>query len=937
MVHRQRLLSVLFVVAAFVPAFAFDSAGQNTISLWGTWAFRLDPGNSGIQEKWYTREFDESVTLPGTTDENSKGVKKDEHHEGRLSRVYSWIGPAWYKRRVTIPDSWENKRVILFLERTKNVRVWVDDKDCGSGDSLSAPQVYDLTGAVTPGAHLLTILVDNAKLPPVGPAHAVDERTQTNWNGIVGKIELRATDGLWLDDIQAYPEIAQKKAKLRVVIKNRTPWLGMADLKIRAASWNTPEPVEFGEQIQPVRIESSPAAFEVVYEFGDAVPLWSEFDPVMIRLTVLMETNAGAYRLTDSRTINFGMREFATRRSQFTINGTPVFLRGKNDACIFPLTGYPPMDRAGWMRVMKIAKSYGINHYRFHSWCPPEAAFEAADELGIYIQAELPNKRDFGTPEHDDYLRLEGERIFKAFGDHPSFVMFTLGNELGRNQAYFDMVDHFKKIDPRRLYAQGTNNENYPGSDLSLASGDDFWVTSKTGLSHPVRGSFFQGDFAEPHIEHRSPSTMVDFSESIAGIPVPVVGHETGQFQTFPDFREIPKYTGVLRARNYEIFRDRLTAKQMLDQANDFVRASGALAVLCYREDIEAALRTPGFGGFQLLDLQDFPGQGTAPVGILNAFMESKGLITPNAWREFCCETVPLLRMKKYTWTTDETFIGRLQVAHYGAGSLDDARMTWTVTDGKGQAVASDKLDSLTIEQGKVSEAGMFCFPLAGVEAPQRLSIGLSLEDTPFLNHYSIWVYPSELDTSVPQGVRMTRALDSTTMSVFDQGGRVIFFPDLNKLEHSIKGSFQTDFWCFPMFRRAAQQRHIEVAPGTLGIFCDPKAPALTQFPTDFHSDWQWWHLVKNSRPIILDNTPPGYRPIVQVIDNFERNHKLGLIFEAKVGRGRLLVCTIDLLGHLDKPEARQLLHCLLQYVDSDKFRPQTEWPLELLEEILTE
>jgi hypothetical protein len=937
MVHRQRLWSILFVFLAFAPAFAFDSAGENTILLSGTWAFKLDPKSSGIKDKWYTRALDDSVILPGTTDENFKGEKKDEHHDGRLSRVYSWIGPAWYQRRVTIPDSWENKRVILLLERTKNGRVWVDDKDCGSDDSLSAPQIYDLTGAMTPGAHLLTILVDNAKLPPVGPAHAVDERTQTNWNGIVGKIELRATDGLWLDEIQAYPDIAQKKVKLKVVIKNRTQWLGMADLKIRASSWNTPEPIEFGERIQAVRIKSSRAAFEVVYEFGDEVPLWSEFDPAMIRLTVLMEANAGTYRLRDSQTLNFGMREFSTRRNQFTINGTPVFLRGKNDACIFPLTGYPPMDKAGWVRVMQIAKSYGINHYRFHSWCPPEAAFEAADDLGIYIQAELPNKRDFGSPEHDNYLKREGERIFKAFGNHPSFVMLTLGNELGRNQTYFDMVDHFKKIDPRRLYAQGTNNENYPGSDLSLASGDDFWVTSKTGLSLPVRGSFFQGDFAEPHIEHRSPSTMVDFSESIAGIPVPVVGHETGQFQVFPDFTEIPKYTGVLRARNYEIFRDRLAAKHMLDQANDFVRASGALAVLCYREDIEAALRTPGFGGFQLLDLQDFPGQGTAPVGILNAFMESKGLITPESWREFCSETVPLLRMKKYIWTTDETFIGRLQVAHYGAGSLDDARMTWTVTDGKGQIIASDRLDPLTVEQGKVSEAGMFYFPLAEVEAPQRLSIGLFLEDTPFQNHYSIWVYPPELDTSVPQGIRMTRSLDSTTMSDLDQGGRVLLFPDLKKLKHSIKGSFQTDFWCFPMFRRAAQQRQIEVAPGTLGILCDPNAPALAQFPTDFHSDWQWWHLVKNSRPVILDDTPPEYRPIVQVIDNFERNHKLGLIFEARVGKGRLLACAIDLLGHQDKPEARQLLHSLLQYVGSDEFRPQTEWPVKWLEEIFEE
>ena len=939
MVRKFRFLIVVFLLMVFMPNLAFDSENENCISLSGTWAFQLDPKNSGVDENWFSLDLEDTVKLPGTTDENFKGIKKDEYHDGRLSRVYYWKGPAWYQRQVTIPESWKNKRVTLFLERTKNVQVWVDDSYCGSDDSLSAPQIYDLTDAMTPGRHVLTILVDNAKLPPVGPAHAVDERTQTNWNGIIGKIELRATDGLWLGDIQVYPDIVQKKAILKVIIKNQTRWLGMADLKLRATSWNAPVSIEFGEQIQPVRIESSPATFEVVYHFGDEVPLWSEFEPAMIRLSVVMEANVGKYWLRNSKTINFGMREFATLRNQFTINGTPVFLRGKNDACIFPLTGYPPMDKAGWVRVLDIAKSYGINHYRFHSWCPPEAAFEAADELGIYFQAELPNKRDFGLPDHDDYLRREGERILKAFGNHPSFVMFTLGNELGRNQAYFDMVAHFRKLDPRHLYAQGTNNENYPGSNLSLASGDDFWVTSKTGLSHPVRGSFFQGDYAEPHIEHRSPSTLVDFNESIAGIPVPVVGHEIGSFQVFPDFREIPKYTGVLRARNYEIFRDRLAAKHMLDQANDFVRASGALTVLCYREDIETALRTPGFGGFQLLDLQDFPGQGTAPVGILNAFMESKGLITPQAWREFCCETVPLLRMNKYIWTTTETFVGRVGVAHYGPASLENAQIFWSVEDDTGQILASDELPVLSIEQGRVSEADMISFPLSKVKAPQKVTVTVSLKGTRFLNRYPVWVYPPEVDTSLPQGVRIIQELDPPSLAQLEQGGRFLLFPDLKKLKrsNSIKGSFQTDFWCFPMFRRAAQRRNIEVAPGTLGILCDPAAPALALFPTEFHSNWQWWHLVKNSRPVILDETPADYRPTVQVIDNFERNHKLGLIFEARVGKGKLLVCAIDLLGQQEKPEARQLLHSLLQYLDSDTFRPQSELPVKFLKEIFSE
>jgi hypothetical protein len=922
----------------FAPVLGVDSEDENRISLSGTWAFQLDPENNGVGEKWFSRDLEDTIILPGTTDENSKGIKKDEHHDGRLSRVYYWVGPAWYQCRVTIPESWKNKRVTLFLERTKNAQVWLDETHCGSDDSLSVPHIYDLTEAITPGRHVLTILVDNAKLPPVGPAHAVDERTQTNWNGIIGKIELRVTDGLWLDDIQVYPDILQKKAVLKVIIKNQTRWLGMADLKLHATSWNTLTSIDFGEQIQPVRIESSPATFQVEYHFGDKVPLWSEFEPAMIRLSVAMEANVGQYWLRDSKTIDFGMHDFATERNQFTINGTPVFLRGKNDCCIFPLTGYPPMDKAGWMRVLGIAKSYGINHYRFHSWCPPEAAFVAADELGIYFQAELPNKRDFGQPDHDNYLRREGERILKAFGNHPSFVMFTLGNELGRNQAYFDMVAHFKKLDPRRLYAQGTNNENYPGSNLSLAPGDDFWVTSKTGLSHPVRGAFFQGDYDKGHIEHRPASTMVDYSQSIAGIPVPVVGHEIGSFQVSPDFTEIPKYTGVLRARNYEIFRDRLEAKHMLDQASDFVRASGALAVLCYREDIEAALRTPGFGGFQLLDLQDFPGQGTAPVGILNAFMESKGLITPQAWREFCCETVPLLRMDKYTWTTEETFVGRIQVAHYGLASLENAQITWAVKDNAGRLLASGELPALFLEQGRVNEAGMISFPLSKVKAPQKVTVTVSLKDTGFVNRYPVWVYPPEIDTSVPQGVRMIQELDPPILAQLEQGGRFLLSPDLKKQEprNSIKGSFQTDFWCFPMFRRAAQRRNIEVAPGTLGILCDPATPALASFPTEFHSNWQWWHLVKNSRPIILDETPADYRPIIQVIDNFERNHKLGLIFEARVGKGKVLVCAIDLLGHQDKPEARQLLHSLLQYLGSDTFTPQSELPAKFLKDIFS-
>lgn len=930
------------------------TARGTRLSLEGTWRFQLDPDKVGVEQAWYAHTLDDTVTLPGTTDENHKGILKNEARDDRLSRVWYWKGPAWYQRRVTIPDAWAGKRIALLLERSKNTRVWIDQTFCGWEDTLSAPQLFDVTGSMTPGDHTVTILVDNARLPPVGPSHAVDERTQTNWNGIVGKIELQATDPVWLDDIQVYPDVENKEVRVRAAIGNITGKAYTGQIAVACTSTNVDRPSALEAQTAKVKGDVNGSVTEFICQAGEKAPLWDEFQPALLSLTLDLKASTEDNTFADRRSVTFGMRQFATQRSQFTVNGRPTFLRGKLDCCFFPLTGYPPMDMAGWLRVLSMAKSYGINHYRFHSWCPPRAAFEAADELGMYLQPELPNKRSaFNAPENQeaayhnidrlnvkssetkvslyDYGKREGELILKAYGNHPSFVMFTLGNELGRTRGMYDLVAHFRKIDPRHLYAQGSGNMHW---NPSLPLGDDFWVTNKTAKTLPVRGAFFQGDYPNPHIEHASPSTMVDFSDAIAGVPVPVVSHENGSFQVSPDFREIPKYTGVTRARNLEIFRERLLEAGMLDQAHDFVRASGALSVLCHREDIEACLRTGALGGFQMLDIQDFPGQGTALVGILNVFMESKGLITPAAWRQFCCETVPLLRMKKYTWTTDETFVGRVQVAHYGPADLPDARVTWKVTDSNGEEVRRDAFDPEMIEQGQVCEVDMFSLSLGDVTAAQKLTITLAIEGTPYRNDYPIWVYPPKVDTNAPKGVVVTDSLSSPSSQMhLASGGRVLLLPKLDQLPRSIEGGFQSEFWS-PMFAVAARKRGLKPPPGTLGILCDPEAPALVAFPTEFHSNWQWWHLIKNARPVILDDTVHAYRPTVQVIDNFVTNHKLGLIFETRMGPGRLLVCAIDLLGHSDRPEARQLLHSLLQYAGSRAFYPKHEIDRALLKRL---
>ena len=933
---------------------------NETVDLSGIWKFQLDPDNLGLINLWYNQEFSDSIRLPGTTDENEKGTFIDEQEVERLSRLWSWEGAAWYQKEVDIPEDWTGKNIKLLLERTKDTYVWFDGINCGYENTLSAPQYFDLTKAVKPGKHLITVLVDNAKLPPVGNSFAISEKTQTNWNGIIGRIELHVTDPVWIDEVQVYPEIKSNSIKIRLTFGNITGNESEGELHVRAESWNTKKTIKFKSRKEKIRKITNNQVIEYEYRFDKKAPLWDEFDPVLIRLNINLSVNSDGLTSSNTKQIDFGMREFQQKGRHLYINGKRLFLRGRVDCANYPLTGYPPMRKEEWIELFRKLKSYGINHWRFHSWFPPQAALLAADEEGVYLQPELPNQSyDMDNKNSYDetfqkmyivdtiwvesarvnmtlkeYLRREGELIFKYYGNHPSFTMFTLGNELGRNRAMFDLVRHFKEMDPRRLYAQGSNNM---ALNPSRAKGDDFWVTARASGKYGVRGSFAVHlcPKIKPHIEYTPPSSLHTYSLALENVDAPAISHEVGQFQVSPDFTDIPKFTGVTRARNYEVFRERLKKASMLDQADDFVQASGKLAVICYREDIEAALRTPDFAGFQLLDIQDFPGQGTALVGILNDFMESKGLVTPEKWSQFCSEVVPLLKMRKYTWTNDEEFRGDIEIAHYGKEDFRDAEVSWKLVTGSGESLSEGIFTQVSIARGGVSDIGEISFPLKLIEKAEKLKVVISLEGTKYKNEYDIWVYPKSIDTSIPEGILVSEQMDLKTRRHLQNGGKAIIIPDHNKLTHCINGAFQTDFWCYPMFARGAIKRGMEPAPGSLGFLCDPDAPLLEHFPTEFHSNWQWWQLVKNCKPIILDDTPADYKPLVQTIDNFTRNHKLGMIFETRYGEGSALICAIDLLNLQDKPEARQLYYSILNYVKSDDFSPGTELGQEVLNKIL--
>jgi len=803
---------------------------------------------------------------------------------------------------------------------------------------LAVVHIYELGANIQPGTHKLTVLVDNEATPGVNGGHQITNDTQTNWNGILGEMYLQATDKVWIENALVYPDVKSRKIRVKIFVGGKTAGNVSGKVILSAESvastkkCNTAKATFEFADIE----EEAPLVFD--YDMGPDTILWDEFCPALYRLKNLLVVSGGNNTYRDCREVTFGMRQFSRKDSQFTINDKKTFLRGKHDALVFPLSGYPPMTKQRWLEVFKIAKEYGINHYRFHSCCPPKAAFAAADEVGIYLQPELYNFGwDHNNSQTIEYNLKEGMRILKTYGNHPSFVMFTLGNELrGGREKRAELTSKFRRFDNSRLYAEASN---YDFREPKLSLGDDYWTTARTkhGAAGAVRGSFAHGNLPSGHIQILPPSTEYDYSKAIESVPVPVIGHEIGQFQVYPNFREIDKYQGVQKPWNLEVFRKRLKDKEMLGQADAFFRASGALSVICYKEDIETALRTEGFAGFQLLDLQDFPGQGTALVGILDAFMDSKGLVKPSNWRQFCSETVPLLRFSKYTWTADEVFNAKFEIAHYGPTDIIAAQPVWTLTDAYGNVISRGELAAASIRQGGIYEAGQINIVLADYQTPQKYTMTIGLKGTDWRNQYPIWVYPAKVNTKIAGegNVRICRDWNSQTVSLLEEGKSVILIPEPETIPNSIEGFFASDYWCYPMFKKICERKGKKVAPGTLGILCDPKHALFSKFPTEFHSNWQWWHLLMNSRSIILDAAPAEYRPIVQTIDNFQRNHKLGLIFECRVDGGKLLICSMDVAGQQKHPEARQMLSSLISYAESADFNPHFAFTPEFVSSLL--
>lgn len=850
------------------------------IDLSGQWRVKLD----AEKQETMPQAYPETMMLPGTTSAAGLGMPNPAKERGCLTDAYRFEGAVWFMRTFTAGD-WTGEQTMLTLERTRKTTVYLDGRPIGHQESLCTPHRYFLP-PVHAGEHTLVIRVDNTDYPTRG-GHLTSPDTQSNWNGITGEISLTVAHTL-LTDLTVRPDLRRGCLRVHGHIIGAPD--GVAGIVLPGQM----------EHLLPYR--RGVLDGECPLKGNEA--FWDEAHPEIH--TISIDLDGDVYETT------FGLRDVRTLGRRLLINGRETFLRGKVDNLLYPKTGYTPTDVASWMTILGIAKEYGINHYRYHTACPPDAAFTAADLLGVYMAPELPfwgtvaEEGEEGYDERErDFLFQEGFRILREYGHHPSFLWLSLGNELwGSKDVLNRMMRAYREADDTKLYSSGANNYQFVPDVLDE---ENVFVGVRLGRERLIRGSYAMCDAPQGIVQTTAPESVSNYDASIvpetlgqsgeagkvqiqygtgvkevdaqsadALIPdVPVISHEVGQYVFYPDFSEISHYTGPLKPRNIEAMRENLERAGLYGEHEAFFRQTGHLAVDCYKREIETLLRSREVSGFQLLDLQDYTGQGTALVGVLNAMMENKGLISAEEWREFCAGTVVLGEFASFTGVMGEDIRFDVQISEC-APEKQHTCIRCTLMDGERELYACDVTPGA--RQGRLTDAVSVTFPAecyrdAMQERITGLTVVLTLEDGT-RNHYPIWLIPPIDIRITREGIEKDGRMVTFVSAEEKADGAAIVVPSA---EGQLPAEYCTDFWCYPMFRSISESMGKPVPVGTMGLSIDTASPLLKRFAQEDYTTPAWYAILQTAH---VQRLPADIYPAVQMIDNTERCARLGILYQ---------------------------------------------------------
>lgn len=909
---RPALIGFLLLVMPTALA-----AERAHIELNGTWEFRLDPNDDGEVQAWHSADADypRSITVPGAW--QAQGVGEPN---GVIRHDYA--GPTWYRRTIDIPTAWRGKSIRLRIGGAhRYTRLYVNGQRIGKHRGFSAPFAFDVTGSVRPGEpNVFALRIENpGEVPREGPreqkpVHPTGMLNYLgNWGGIYGNVRLEATDPVWIEHVYVRPDVDALVARFLVTVQNRGARAFAGDVQVSVSP----------RQRARSRLQVEPGARAEV-EIAVPMPgarLWSPDDPHLYTGAVTLEDRGRARDRVDER---FGMRQLTTRGNVLLLNGKPLFLRGYGDDNIEVLTGFPPASRDEYVQRLRQARDFGFNAMRFHSMTPAEEFFHAADEVGLFVMAELPAAYTQYVLPHRDFLRQELEAVVRTYRNHPSLLSVAFGNEFN--------LDWLGSDAERKLFLDTVN---------------DFYRLAKS--LHPD-GLFLSND----GYVMRPTDLVSHFGGPLPDLPV--VKHEFGGYYcSLPDTSLIDRFTGVVSP-------DWLQSKQqwaeqhgLADQYPRYVRNSQRLQQLGRKFQIERVRHQPGISGYHYWLIVDFPG-GTGEgdsweEGWFDYFWQPKG-ITPEDGRAINSAVLPLIDAgvnDRTLWNDTPKTIG-IVVSNFGDRDFAGAPLSWRlVADGRTIGSGTSRID---VGMGTVASVAQVTIQPPPSDTAQKLELVVEVNGTD-TNSWAFWSFPrsgvlKRAGTPVHSAVKwagiqrlypfvqdgypatadglfITPVLDEPALEHLRRGGRVWLMAERGQTRARSESAF------FP------------ASGGALGTVIQ-QHPALAGFPHEGLADLQFFNLLDGAVPQPLDTWKPGYEPIlggIRTTSSFLSKSKdlsrVGYVFEARVGEGRLLVTTVRLREHFDEayPEAISLFDRLLRYATGGDFEPTVEVRQDQLQELM--
>ncbi len=885
----------------------------------------LDESNIGLRDaldpedvRQYEPErekdpLEELLSEEGLLFEEEEPKEEDVRIRTRYTRKYAYEGLARISRTVTFTEK-PGKRLFLEVERARELRLFIDETEIEyyQAPSLSTPHIFEVTGYLN-GTHVLTIVSDNRYVgfprEAILASNAASDHTQTNWNGLLGYVRLREEEESFVDSVLVLP--SGRTVSLYLEISSKEAKTGTLCITSPALTQIYEETVSLKAGISGFRINTLPLLSDI--------EKWDEENGRLYELTASLN---GA-----EKTVSFGVRDFeATEKGTITCNYRNVFLRGESDFAVYPETGYAPTDVPSWREILRAYQEYGVNFVRFASHVPPEAAFCAADELGMFLMAELSQEGDrnaFSREEASDYYRLELSRVLRTLGNHPSFVMLSFGTGLritsGGAETASELLKLARTMDPTRLYSLSSDLSVSSDAQSRLQDTGDFIMASGI-LGKPLRNIVNQ-PYLNTEAQYRSAVKMARGEGHYSSVNplTPMISFEAGQYLMLPDLREIDLFSGFLQPDNMICMREDAKEAGLLPNWNRVLSAGGELALQSFRLEAENAFRTAALSGAVLRGLKDYPGKGGGFYGMMNTHLQKKPFpfADPKRFSAFFGPVLLMASYDRYTYEAGETFRAAVSVFHYGRENLN-MQVTCTLTCR--ETSFTETFEEKRVRTGGITEIGEFETVL-----PEPGEYLLTLKCGRLANTYPVYVYPAAIPIC-PESVYEADCLDEKVLQVLSGGKTVFLTPpsDPEYLPESVPAGFSG-----AAFFEKDQNEGRE----TSGMMIDTAHPLFENFPTKEYPTLQW-HDIALSRAVIL---PRRMKTVISETDAPDQNRCLARLFEFRLGGGNVLFSSLGLKEKLGRPEVRALLNCIYAYLESYDFSPVQEMKIDEVRRLLKE